>query len=431
MRPARGTRLTRLLVWYATFLVVCVYGDNSASSSRAQAEVVYEWVTVDYDWPSDDVKHQFEQDGRYVPSHNLVSGVKTYKGQVYLSVPRLRYTNGVPSTLNQVVQKGNQSVLRPFPSWEWQELGNCSALQCAMSMEVDPISGHMYVIDVGRSGFFGDVSNDSAPVVCPAKLVVFDLADGHLVRSHDFPEDLVSKETNFLNDIVLDRGNALSTQVRWVHITDAIDAKLVTFSLETNLSHTVHHSSMDADPGLGSDITVNGQTFKLVTPIDGLAMSADFQYLYFCPLGSRDLYQVPSDIVRYPGEDFANSVRFVGSKISQTGGMTYATNNLFYGALTRNGVYRWEVSKDERDQGVDASNVLLKTETELVHDDEKLQWPDSFTIDESGFLWFTACRAQLFLLGDMDFQGTQGANFRVWRVNISEKGYLATPGSSL
>ncbi|BFZ09586.1 hypothetical protein BsWGS_12625 [Bradybaena similaris] len=404
-------------------------GDNSNTPSAAPAEVVYEWVSVDYDWPSDGVKRQFEQDGRYVPSHNLVSGVKTFKDRVYLTVPRLRYARGVPSTLNLVVPRGNISVLRPFPSWEWQELGNCTALQCVMSMEVDPISGHMYVIDVGRSGFFGNVSNQTAPVLCPAKLVVFDLADGHLVRSHDFPEDLVSKETNFLNDIVLDRGSASSSLVRWVHVTDAVDAKLVTFSLLTNQTHVLHHSSMNSDPGSGSDITVNGQTYKLNTPIDGLAMSADFKFLYYCPLGSRDLYQVPTEVVRYPGEDFADYVRFVGSKISQTGGMTYGTDNLYYGALTRNGVYRWEVSQDERNQGVDAANVQLKTEVQLVRDDERLQWPDSFTVDEFGRLWFTACRAQLFLLGDMDFSGGQGPNFRVWRVDIEEKGYLAAPDS--
>ncbi|CAG5119026.1 unnamed protein product [Candidula unifasciata] len=397
------TAMFPLIFGLVSSLVILSYigqGD-SAGSSSGQGEIMYEWLVVEYDWPSETMRRQFEADCRYNASHNLISGIKTYKllknrccinitvflfslrGQVYLSVPRLKYTTGVPSTLNKVIQKGNQSVLTPFPDWASQELGNCSALQCAMSMEVDPITGYMYVIDPGRSGIFGDISGQPPPVICPPKLVVYNLNDGSLVRSHDFPEDLVSNKTNFLNDIVIDRGSPTSKSAKWVYITDAVDSKLI-------------HESMDYEEGDGSNITVNGISYILKTPIDGLAMSSDFEYVYYCALGKK-------------GADFGSKVRLVGEKASQTGGMTYATDNLYYGALTKNSVYKWEI----------------KTETEILKDDEKLEWPDSFTVDEDGFLWFTACRAQLFLLGGIDFSGVKGANFRVWRVSISENGYLA------
>uniref|UniRef100_A0A0B6ZHW7 Bee-milk protein n=1 Tax=Arion vulgaris TaxID=1028688 RepID=A0A0B6ZHW7_9EUPU len=416
-----------LLVTMTTICVMCWAGTTSGSGILP-SEVMYEWIYVDFDWPSEAVKQQYQQDGRYDRTHNLISGIKTYKGNIYVSVPRLKYTTGVPSTLNIVVQKGNTSVLRPFPDWASQQLGNCSALQCAMSMEVDPITGYMYVIDPGRSGIFGNISNQTAPTICPPKLVVYDLKDGRLVRSHDFPEDLVSNQTNFLNDIVLDRGNATSTVARWVYITDAVDSKLISFDLETNVTFTVQHSSMDYDED--SNITVNGKTYTLKTPIDGLAMSADFQYVYYCALGSKKLYQVPARVLRSKDQNFAGNVRYVGPKISQTGGMTCTSDNLYYGALTRNGVYRWEMIKDEKSQGVSAALVKMETETEIVHDDQNLQWPDSFTVDEYGYLWFTACRAQLFLLGGIDFTGTQGSNYRIWRVKISESSYLAPPHGS-
>lgn len=386
---------------------------------------MYQWLVVEYDWPSEDMRRQFEADGRYNASHNLISGIKTYKGQVYLSVPRLKYTTGVPSTLNKVIQKGNQSVLTPFPDWAAQELGNCSALQCAMSMEVDPITGYMYVIDPGRSGIFGNTSGQPPAVICPPKLVVYDLKDGSLVRSHDFPEDLVSNKTNFLNDIVLDRGSPTSKTAKWVYITDAVDSKLIVFNLDTNQTHIIQHESMNYEDGDGSNITVNGISYILKTPIDGMAMSADFQYVYYCALGSKKLYQVPSSVVREKGADFAGKVRLVGEKASQTGGMTYATENLYYGALTKNSVYKWEITKDAQSYGGNYDLVEIKTETEIIKDDDGLEWPDSFTVDEDGFLWFTACRAQLFLLGGIDFTGAHGANYRVWRVNIAEKGYLA------
>lgn len=258
----------------------------------------------------------------------------------------------------------------------------------------------------------------------------FSFTDGRLVRSHNFPEDVVSWKTNFLNDIVLDRGSPLSNTVRWVYITDAADSKLITFDMETNKTRAIYHPSMDFDHGDGSDIVVGGKTYKLKTPIDGLAMSGDFQFVYFCALGSKDLFQVSTRALRDEREDFASNVRYVGSKVSQTGGMTSSSDSLYYGALSKNGVYRWDMRRDKHFQGVGAADVVMNTQTELVQDDQSLQWPDSFTVDEYGYLLFSACRAHLFLLGGIDFSGASGANFRIWRVNISERSYLVPESAS-
>nr|QHF16625.1 yellow protein [Cepaea nemoralis] len=407
-------------------VVLASYMDPGACAQYYEGKVLYEWLDVEYDWLSEEMKNQYEADGRYDRTHSFISGVKAFKGIIYLTVPRLRFTTGVPSTLNRIIQKEKSSVLTPFPDWAAQELGNCNALQCAMSMEVDPISGLMYVIDTGRSGVFGNnISGQPTPVICPPKLVVYDLADGSLVRSHNFPEDLVSNTTNFLNDIVIDRGGPGCKTARWIYITDAVDSKLVVFNLVTNKTHIIHHESMDYEPGDGSNITVNGVSYIFETPIDGLAISSDFEYVYYCALGSKKLYQVPSSVVRQEGADFASKVRLVGSKISQTGGMTYGTDNLFYGALIKNSVYKWEVTKDAQSKGGNVGLVELDTESEVVRDDERLRFPDSFTVDENQNLLFSACNAEKFLRGTIDFSGAQGPNFRIWSVNISESSYLA------
>ncbi|BFZ09592.1 hypothetical protein BsWGS_12631 [Bradybaena similaris] len=421
--------LPLILAMFSSLALMCDFDLNTSSSTRL-AEIMYEWVQVEFYWPSEEMRRQFEANGSYNPAHNLISGIKTYKGQVYVTVPRLKYTTGVPSTLNKVVVRDDEPLLTPFPNWQSQKLGDCTALQCAMSMEVDPITGYMYVIDPGRSGIFGNVSGQPEPVICPPKLVVYDLKDGRMIRSHNFPEDLVSNQTNFLNDIVLDRGSANSTTAKWVYITDAVDPKLIVFNLDNNRTHVIYHSSMDFEPGDGSNITVNGISYILRTPIDGLAMSSDFEYVYYCALGSKNLYQVPTSVVRGNTSDFGSHVRLVGAKTSQTGGMTYGTDNLYYGALTRNSVFRWEVTKDAQAKGGNFGLVEINSETEIARDDEMMQWPDSFTVDEEGYLWFTACRAHLFLLSDIDFSGRQGSNYRIWRVNITENGYLAPRAGS-
>ncbi|XP_055887866.1 major royal jelly protein 2-like [Biomphalaria glabrata] len=386
--------------------------------------VMYEWVYLDYDWPSEQMKARYIAERRYIIAHNFLSAVKTYKSQVYVTVPRLGYTTGVPSTLNVLVNRGDSTVLRPFPNWAAQELGNCNALQCAMSIEVDPLNGHIYVIDPGRAGILGPNTTLPRPVVCPAKLVVYDLHDGKMIRSHVLPENLVAKETNYLNDIVLDRGDRSSRAVKWVYITDAADSKLIAFDMVRNVTTIFQHPSMNADPGAGSDITVNGRVYTLRIPIDGLAISPDFNFVYYCALGSKDLYQVPTSVLRDPRLDFGAHVRFVGAKVSQTGGMTYATNNLYYGALGGNAVYKWEILNDRLRQSANESAVVMNTQTLVARDDLKLQWPDSFTVDDNGHLWFTACKAQLFLRGGMDYSGNSGPNYRIWRVRINEGGYL-------
>lgn len=74
------------------------------------------------------------------------------------------------------------------------------------------------MIDVGRVG----VTSDHPSNLCPAKLVVFNTrAGGLLIRSHEFPDSVVSRSTNFLNDIVLDYVDLdHATGVRYAYISD-------------------------------------------------------------------------------------------------------------------------------------------------------------------------------------------------------------------
>lgn len=123
--------------------------------SFQQAEVVYQWNIIEYEWPNDTVKQQGIADGTYIPENSAVNGIKVYKGKVYVTVPRLK--PGVPSTLNVIVKSSTATnptsmdyVLRPFPNWDMQKVGNCEALQGVQSMEIDPHTGYMWIVDTGK-----------------------------------------------------------------------------------------------------------------------------------------------------------------------------------------------------------------------------------------------------------------------------------------
>ena len=90
-------------------------------------------------------------------------------------------------------------------------VGNCQALQFVQSMEIDPKSGWMWVIDAGRKNVFSpSPMND-----CPPKLVIIDLASQTIMRRHIFPNDVLGYETNFVNDIVIDPING-----DWAYMSD-------------------------------------------------------------------------------------------------------------------------------------------------------------------------------------------------------------------
>ena len=114
-----------------------------------KAEIVYQWNIVEYEWPSADVKAREIANGNYLPRNSAVNGIKLYKDKVYVTVPRLK--EGVPSTLNVIIENPDAAatnvshILRPYPSWEMQTVGNCSALQRVQSMEIDPQTGYMWI----------------------------------------------------------------------------------------------------------------------------------------------------------------------------------------------------------------------------------------------------------------------------------------------
>lgn len=98
----------------------------------------HQWAALDYDWRSPEQKEQYIRDGSFIVENNAltgkqrhfsltVEGVKVYKGEIYVTVPR--WFNGVPSTLNKVIVRNGISLLQPYPSWEMQKIGGKQLLE--------------------------------------------------------------------------------------------------------------------------------------------------------------------------------------------------------------------------------------------------------------------------------------------------------------
>ncbi|CAL8147985.1 unnamed protein product [Orchesella dallaii] len=396
------------LIW-TLFMFVALVKTQSVSLPY---EILFSWKAIDYKFPNLTIRDRLLRSGEFKPENNVISGIKVFGSKIFLTVPRLR--DGVPSTLNYVEFNRNEaaivqplsSPLIPYPSWEFQEVGNCSALQFIMSMEIDQF-GRMWVIDAGRINILTDNPDNR----CPPKLLLIDLNTDKVLKVHQFPSNVVSQTSNFLNDIVVGCKNKDEC---WAYITDAADSKLVIFNLKEDQSFSVIHETMLADPEASVIPTLDGN-FTFSTGINGIALSpmySQFDRLYYRPLSSYKLFSVPTSVLQNAmnGERLADSqVTTYARSFGHLGGLAMdSVGNLYYGLYSNNSVAYFN-SRNE--QG-----------TVLVRNDEDIQWPDSFGFDNEGYLYFTANKLQRFLVTNMyDFSQQ---NFRVARFFVGNKSYM-------
>lgn len=195
---------------------------------------------------------------------------KVYRDEVYVTVPRWR--RGIPSSLNRVVTRGDKHLLQPYPSWAMNRMGDCSVLQYVQSMEIDPNTGYMYILDNGRINIFENSSTN----VCPPKLLIWNMQKNAEVHRYVFPADVADPTSCFLNDIVLDY---VDGHVAFAYITDVLEAKLYVYDYNKDESYVFKDPSMQPESPGGY-------------AVDGIAMSPTFDFVYFCPITGRGLYQV-------------------------------------------------------------------------------------------------------------------------------------------
>ncbi|XP_069111214.1 protein yellow-like [Argopecten irradians] len=388
-------------MWYV-FLsgILSVMYVKEVSSQGHGARIINQWRSLNYSWQSGTFKH-FITSKEFIIENNIISGVKVLDGNVYVTVPR--WKPGVPSTLNKVITdpgNGNESILEPFPNWEMQTVGDCNALQYVQSMEVDPNTGYMWIIDVGRI----DTLTENPQNLCPAKLVIYDVRNQQVVHVHEFSDNVVPRTSNFLNDIVLDYVNGVAS---YAYITDSSQASLIVYDRDRDSSYFFKHPSMEVEAGAES-ILVNGNNLTTRVHINGIAMSYDFRFVYYCALNAYWMYKIPTYVLRNQSATF--TVETVGRKNDLTGGMVATDKALYYGSLTRNAVNKWPVSPNS-------------VEIPILSDDISLRWVDSLAMDDQQNLWLVANGLDLFLTDRMNFKET---NMFIWKIRVGEHGYLTT-----
>ncbi|MDB4937513.1 MAG: major royal jelly protein [Labilithrix sp.] len=297
-------------------------------------------------------------------------------GRIFVNYPR--WGDDVPFTVGEVklgtaVAYPNEAINRvPAPG----KLE--SGFLAVQSVVVDPLD-RLWVLDtgsikMGKSELGG------------AKLVGIDLQKDAVFKTIVFPRN-VALPTSYPNDVRFDlrRGKA-----GMAFITDSAGEgsnAIIVVDLDSGRSwrRLVDHPSTKAEKGFLPIVEgrpmMNRDPGKPVKNLsmgaDGIAISNDGKLLYYCPLASRRLYAVSTDALadeKLPDAEVAKTVKDLGEKPASDGLESDADGRVYATSYEGNAILR------RRSDGL----------YETLVSDTRVLWPDTLSLANDGFLYFTA-----------------------------------------
>ena len=111
---------------------------------------------------------------------------------------------------------------------------------------------------------------------------------------------------------------------------------------------------------------------------DGIAIAADGNTLYYCPINGTKLYAVSTAMLRDHSKSdaqVAGTVRIVTGKMPSDGLESDAAGNVYMTDPVTDSIHRWN------------PNTGL---TETIAHDPRILWPDTMSVATDGYLYFTS-----------------------------------------
>jgi sugar lactone lactonase YvrE len=200
-------------------------------------------------------------------------------GRIFVCYPR--WGDPVEFTVAEV--RDGREV--PYPDAGFNVLDEEHPADCLVSVQsvvVDP-DGRLWLLDTGSTEFGPTVPGGP-------KLVGVDTGSGRVIQTIRFPRD-VALETTYLNDIRFDmrRGAAGAAFVTDSSLSGPSGIIVVDLASGRSWRKLTDHPS--TRPVDGFVAIIEGRPLSsLSVSADGIAISADGERLYYCPLSSRRLY---------------------------------------------------------------------------------------------------------------------------------------------
>lgn len=297
------------------------------------------------------------------------------KGRIFVNFPK--WGDDVKFTVGEIV--GDKLV--PYPDLKTNTVDYDNLQNCFISVQsvVADGCGTLWVLDTAAPNF-------SEPIIGGAKLVAVDLNTNKIKKVYWFSSDIVLPNT-YLNDVRFDYRVG---KEGYAYITDSSDKGpgaiiVVDLSDGRSLRRLNGNLSTAANPDFVPKVegrvmlnrNEDGNTSDVTIGSDGIAISEDGKTLYYCPLASRDLYSIETDLLRdasIPDSELYSYVKYLGEKGASDGLITDSKGTLYAGDYENNSIRR--ITKDRVMETILHSPYLL--------------WPDTFAIGYDKYLYVIA-----------------------------------------
>ena len=298
-----------------------------------------------------------------------------HDGRIFVNFPR--WGDPVPFTVAKI--KNGQPVAYPDDRINRLDMVRASeTFVSVQSVVVDP-RNRLWVLDTG--------SIKLEPIVAGGpKLVGIDLPTNRIFKTIQFPSDVVHV-TTYLNDIRFDLRKG---QNGVAYITDSSDKGangIIVVDLATGKSMRRLHNHPSTKAEGNFLPVVEGQPLMQRKPgqepqhirigSDGIAIGADGNRLFYCPLASRRLYSVDTGALlnaSMTDAQVAATVRDEGVKPASDGLETDAQGRIYATNYEQNWIVR------RKSDGV----------YETILQDPRALWPDTLAVANDGYLYFIA-----------------------------------------
>ena len=281
------------------------------------------------------------------------------EGRKFVNFPRW---SSIPFSVAEIVD----SQLVPYPNEEWNNWGSSTPphnhFVCVQSVYIDK-ENYLWILD--------PASLEGSVVQGGAKLLKIDLDTDSIIQTIYF-DDEIAPSQSYLNDIRVD------TEEHYAYITDSGLGAIIVVDLISGESRrllTTHHSTKAENITL----LINGQTINFVVHSDGLALTNDRSYLYYKALTGRNLYRINTQVLKDTSltiSELEQEVEFVAETLPCDAIMFDPEDYLYFTSIEDNSIYR----------------MLPGEDLSLVISDDRLKWPDSFSITSSGDIYVTTSR---------------------------------------
>lgn len=297
------------------------------------------------------------------------------------------------------IKNGNR---HPYPDAEWNISGSETIhFVNVQDIFVDALD-YLWVLDSKPSSTGSIFGPSGTATVGQFKLLKINTHTNQIERTYTFHD--LDKAKSGLNDVRIDLEKNLA------YLSDPGQAAIIILDLNTGNSRKVLENSPFtlADPELVisySGVAMRNQEGKpFVSNVNGIALTHDFEYLYFKPINKNHLYRIATKYLADTAllqPELQHKVEDMGY-VGVTHGLLADHNNNIY--LTTS---------------VDYSIKYLSPDGQLhtLVQDPRILWPDSLGIGGNGYLYFSC--AQL----SRDPQWNNGVNrvelpYHVFKVKV-------------